>query len=82
MEDALWLVVLHVQRTMNAAPPLLDGWALDVKELSIAFDALEADRQYCGAALDYSVRIAYALRLEAPAANLAQVLPCEHIGGA
>jgi hypothetical protein len=82
MEDVLWPCVLHVQRTMLTAPPYLDGWAMDVEELSIDFDAYERDRVYCGAALDYRLRVADALRATADGPPLREIEPCEHLGGA
>jgi len=82
LEERLEPAVLHVQRTMLTAPPFLDGWALDVEEQGITFDAYERDRAYCAAALDYRLRIAYAIRAEPAPANLATLELHPHLGEA
>ena len=73
METSLWPMMYHVQRTMLAPPPLLDGWAMGVEETYIQFDAFQKDRTYCAAALDYCVRIAYSLGFDKETPLLAQI---------
>ena len=73
LENALWPMIYHVQRTMLAPPPLLDGWAMDVEETDIQFDAFQKDRTYSAAALDYQIRIVYSLNFGQETANLRQI---------
>jgi hypothetical protein len=63
MEAALQALILHVQRKFMAPPPCLNGWAMNVQEGAIQFDAMLKDEAYCAAALDYDVHIVYSLEL-------------------
>jgi len=78
IEEVLWPCFQHVQRTLLTAPPFLDGWALDVEEQGITFDAYERDKAYCAAALDYRLRIAYTIRQDPQGAPLAFLDLCNH----
>jgi len=81
LEDQVFPMILHIQKVFLTAPPYLDGWALDVKEGPISLDAFQRDKNYCAAALEYTVHIAYRLRSPETGPVLREVEPCEHLTG-
>jgi hypothetical protein len=64
MEAALEPLILHVQRKFLEAPPCLGGWAINVTEGQIQFDAMLRDEAYAAAALDFDVHIVYTIAPE------------------
>jgi hypothetical protein len=73
IEDALWPLVFHVQKAILTAPPFLDGWAMEIEEEDIQFNAILKDKAYCAVAMDYRARIVYSLGLGKPAPVLKEI---------